>query len=264
MKKEIVQQNNRVVYHRYGQGLPVVLVHGFGEDHRVFEQQVNYLKNSYLVLTPDLPGSGASELPPSEVSMEMLAETLEDIRKAEQLDKFVLIGHSMGGYITMAYAEKYPQRLLGYGLFHSTSAADDDEKKKTRQKAIEFIRTHGSAKFLAEAIPKLFSEESRSSQPQLIEEMISRYSDFDPGALIAYYEAMMKRPDRSEFLKKARVPVLFIAGQFDETIPLENMLKLVSLPEFSYIHICNHSGHMGMLEEPAFCNRTIEKYLSEI
>ncbi len=264
MRKEIQHENIRLVYHMEGQGTTVMLVHGFGEDHAVFNEMRAWLKNQYRVITPDLPGSGESELPQKELSMESLAEALEQIRQTEKIDQFILIGHSMGGYITMAYAEKYGHRLKGYGLFHSTAAADDAEKKKTREKAIEFIKTHGSAKFLAEAIPKLFSEESRKEQPQLIEEMTRRFSNFNPEALIAYYEAMMKRPDRSAVLQIAKVPVLFIAGKYDETIPLENMLKLVSLPEFSYIHICNHSGHMGMLEEPAFCNRTIEKYLSEI
>jgi len=173
-----------------------------------------------------------------------------------------MIGHSMSGYITLAFAEKYPDKLGAFGLFHSTTYADTDEKKAARRKNIDFINKNGAAKYLSEAIPGFFGEEFRKSQPMVIKELIERYANFLPASLVRYNEAMIQRPERTGVLEKFRKPILFIAGEMDSIIPIDHPLKQCKIPEIAYIYVCAHSGHMGMLEEPEFSAKAIDDFLS--
>ena len=255
-----MKKTGNTSYNIYGSGDPVLLVHGFGEDSSIWENQVRKLSDSFKLIVPDIPGSGQSPML-DKGSMEIYAGCLKDILDQENISEVHLIGHSMGGYISMAFAELYPEKLKSLVLFHSTSYADDAEKINTRKKGIEFIRQHGAKKFLEQAIPNLFSEQSRKEKPGLVQEILDRYTNFSDEALVQYYEAMMARPDRREILKNIDKPVMFIAGKYDSTIPLEKVLEQAHLPSFSYIHICKHSGHMGMLEEIEESNTSLEKFL---
>jgi len=193
-----------------------------------------------------------------------LSESSEVLPLGEDLGGAVLIGHSMGGYITLAFIEKYPGYLSAFGLFHSSAYADSEEKKATRRKGIDFINQHGAFKFLKTSIPNLFSPRTKEENPGLIDEQLAHLRNFSPAALVSYYEAMIQRPDRTGLLQKATVPVLFIMGKYDNAILLEDGLKQSHLPEKSYIHILHQAGHMGMLEEAEKTNLILEKFLLEI
>lgn len=116
--------------------LPIILIHGFAEDSTIWGNQVAYLKNSHQLLVPDLPGSGQSALLTGPTSMEELAETIKAILDAENITACIMIGHSMGGYIALAFAEKYPDSINALGLFHSTAYPDTAEKKQHAEKAL--------------------------------------------------------------------------------------------------------------------------------
>jgi len=261
-QKHITHDEKAVYYNVYGEGYPVMLVHGFGEAGNVWKEQIPFLQNDYQLIVPDLPGSGRSPLT-SDMSMEGLADVLKTIVEAEA-GALTMIGHSMGGYITLAFAEKYPELLTGFGLFHSSGFADNEEKKATRKKGIEFIQQHGAAAFLKNTTPNLFSPVTKEQNPGLIDDFIDELDNFSPEALVSYYEAMMQRPDRTAVLKESKVPVLFILGQHDVAVPFEDGLKQVNLPEKSYIHVLRQSAHMGMLEEKAKSNSILKDYLDTL
>jgi len=260
-QKEIIFQGKKTRYTVVGQGSPVVLVHGFAEDSDVWKYQRESLSKHHRLIIPDLPGAGTSELTDT-FSMELAADCLLQILQHENIAHTVLIGHSMGGYITLAFAEKYPDRLRAFGLFHSTAYADNDEKKTTRQRSIEFIRTHGSYEYLKQSIPNLFSPESRISMGGAISGMIEQYKHFNPLTLIACLQAMMQRPDRTQVLRSFKKPVLFIMGKHDTAVPYEQGLQQSHLPRISYIHILEHAGHMGMWEEKEKANPALLSFLS--
>ena len=174
-----------------------------------------------------------------------------------------VIGHSMGGYITLALVESYWNHVNAFGLFHSTAFADTEEKKDTRKKGIEFIKQNGAFEFLKTSTPNLFSPNSKLQIPNSIDEFINSLKEFTSQALIAYYNAMMDRPDRTSILKNTKNPVLFIAGQHDNAIPINDVLEQCHLPEKSYIHVLKKSGHMGMMEETGNANRILEEFLLE-
>jgi pimeloyl-ACP methyl ester carboxylesterase len=260
VEKTILYQNKKILYRSIGSGDPVMLVHGFGEDGNVWDKQIEYLKTKYHLLVPDLPGSGRSEMI-DDMSMEGMAEVLHTIIHEENVDKCTAIGHSMGGYITLALVESYWNHVNAFGLFHSSAFPDTEEKKQTRKKGIEFIKQHGAFEFLKTSIPNLFSPGSKEQIANSINEFIESLKDFTPVSLISYYEAMMKRSDRTDILKNAKNPVLFIAGEHDNAVPLNDVLKQCHLPEKSYIQVLKNSGHMGMMEETDKANGMLEEFL---
>lgn len=261
VEKKLSYNNHSIFYQVIGKGKPVMLVHGFGETSNVWKNQVEFFKDKVHLIIPDVPGSGKSEAI-DDMSMEGMAEVVKAIMTTEKINSFTLIGHSMGGYISLAFAEKYFENLEALGLFHSTAYADSEEKKDIRSKGIDFIRKHGAFEFLKNTSPNLFSPFSKSENQKLIDDFIGSLNNFSADVLVSYYEAMMKRPDRTAILKDSKFPVLFIMGKYDNAVPLEDGLKLCHLPEKSYIDILKKSGHMGMIEEPSESNSALEKFLS--
>jgi pimeloyl-ACP methyl ester carboxylesterase len=270
-QKSISIQNKQVQYTVSGEGNPVVLVHGFGEDSDVWRYQLEDLSKDYQLIIPDLPGSGKSEMI-EDMSIEGLADCVKEIVDHELLKALppsgekglggaIIIGHSMGGYITLALAAKYPDLLQGFGLFHSTAFADSDEKKTARRRSIEFMQTHGSDEFIRQSTPNLFTEAYRIKNNAILEDMIARYSNFDPLALIAYYEAMIQRPDRTAVLKSFNKPILFIIGKNDKAIPFEDSMKQCHLPQLASVQILEKAAHMGMWEEKEKSSQALLSFL---
>lgn len=246
--------------------LNVLLLHGFGEDRTIWKNQETALQEKYNLITPDLPGSGGTNMltkEKSEVQLTDYAEFINDLLVEKNIDSLVLIGHSMGGYIALAFAEKYPEKLKGLGLFHSSAFPDDEEKIATRKKAIEFIRVHGPKEFLDTSIPGLYAESFRKSHPEIVESHL-KSAEFSGDALIQYYEAMIQRPDRTAVLKKANYPVLFIIGELDQAVPFEQSLKQCHIPEISHLHILPEVAHMGMIEAPDASLKFIGEFLQNI
>jgi pimeloyl-ACP methyl ester carboxylesterase len=241
---------------------PVVLIHGFAEDGAIWDRQLEDLKNNHRLIIPDLPGSGRSGLLSGETSMDELAEAIAAILDAEKIGRAILIGHSMGGYVALAFAEKYPDRIMALGIFHSTAYADSEEKKTMRRKSMDFIRRHGPATFIQQSIPNLFAEASKEQHPEWVSGLIDRYAAFNPDSLVYYYDAMIRRPDRSAVLRQLIQPVLFLIGEEDNTIPLEASLQQAHMPQLSLIRILEKTGHMGMLEEAEVSNRILEEFLN--
>jgi len=134
MIKHFNYTNATIAYRMEGAGKAVVLLHGFGEDSNIFNEQINYLTDYCQLIVPDLPGSGKSAIlddSEKEISIDDYARCIHALLQAENINSCIMLGHSMGGYITLSFAELFPQNLLAFGLIHSTAFADSDEKNKT-------------------------------------------------------------------------------------------------------------------------------------
>lgn len=262
MDKTIHHGDSSIFYRVEGNGFPVIFLHGFAEDHTIWNRQADHLGRLFRIITPDMPGSGNSAFNPRLITIDDYADTVKAVVDAEQISHCVLIGHSMGGYIALAFAEKYPGILKGLGLFHSTAYPDTPEKITAREKGIEFIRQHGAYPFIRQSIPNLFSENFSKKHPETVQSLITRYANFNPESLVQYYKAMILRPDRTRVLSNCTYPVLFIIGEQDKAVPLKDSLKLSHMPQLSYIHIQENSAHMGMLEEIDQSNDIIEIFVS--
>lgn len=262
-EKYLNYQGHSIYYRMIGSGKPVVFIHGFGEDSNVWNNQIEFLKSKFQLIIPDLPGSGKSDMI-KDMGIEGMAEAIKAILDKESITVCTVIGHSMGGYVTLAFAEKYSALLNAFGLFHSTSYADSEEKKAARRKGIEFIKQHGAFEFLKTTSPNLFSPISSEKMKNIIDSFINSLDHFTPEALVACYEAMIQRPNRSALLEESSVPVLFVIGQYDTAIPKDDLLKQSHLPSKAFIHILSGSGHMGMMEETGKSNAILENFLNSI
>ena len=257
--------NKKIVYKVSGKGTPVLLLHGFGEDGSIWNGIVKNLQKNYLVVVPDIPGSGRSEMLDGDVSLVDFAEVILKISQKEfgRNKSFCLIGHSMGGYISMAFAKKYPKLIKSLGLFHSSAFADDRDKNKKRLKSIAFIKKNGAMEFLKTIIPDLFSEISKVKNLQLPGKLINIAAPILPKALVQYYKAMINRNDTTSVLQSATFPVLFILGKYDKVVPLGTGLKQSHLPSISSVDILESSAHMGMWEQPKKSIGILNDFLGE-
>jgi pimeloyl-ACP methyl ester carboxylesterase len=262
MEKRLEINGKKIFYRVVGEGRPVFLVHGFGEDGAIWKNQYERIKG-FQFFVPDLPGSGQSEIV-NDMSMEGMAGIIHAMveKELEPSQTIDMIGHSMGGYISLAFADKYPSRLEGLGLFHSSAFPDSDEKIATRKKGIDFIQTHGAFEFLKTLIPSLYGPVTKEENPGMIEEHINSAHNFSGAAIVSYYVSMIERPDRTHILKTTKLPVLLVMGRFDQAIPLKDGLKQSHMAELSYIQVLERSGHMGMVEEINRSNELIINYLN--
>ena len=261
MQSKFIQYKNKNIHYRVaGKGRPVVLLHGMPLDGTVWDNIAGELRNNYSLIIPDIPGSGRSERLEDNARIENYAEVVKAILDNEHTGETCIIGHSLGGYIALAFAEKYPELLSGLGLFHSSAFADNEERIQVRLKAIEFIKTNGAYAFLKALIPNLFADK----QHPYIEKLIEKCKDFDAEALIQYYEAMIARPDRTEVLKTTTRPVLFIIGEKDTAVPMQASLLQCHLPAISYVHILEKDAHMGMIESAKECAAFIISFLKNV
>lgn len=266
MLQYFVYQNSKIYYTDIGCGNIVVLLHGFGEDASIWKQQAQFLSKKYRVIVPEIPGTGNSEmLDKTSVSINDYAICLFNL--IEYIDKknehsIILLGHSMGGYITLAFANLFPQKLKAFGLIHSTAFADDEAKKQVRIRGIEMMKEYGAYSFLKNTIPNLFASEFKEENSHQIEALIENSKTFKVAALEQYYTAMMNRLDATNVLKQSSVPILFLMGTDDVAAPLNDVLQQCHLPTQSHLSILQNVGHMGMLESIDTTNNIIDCFIT--
>jgi len=256
----ILFQDKKIEYQVSGTGQPVVLVHGYCEDSQMWDHFIPLLPSAKYI-TIDLPGFGESEVVP-DISIGKMADIVFLVLKEIKVEKTILIGHSMGGYVSLAFAEKYPDALVGLGLFHTHPYADSDLQKKSRDKSISFLQRNGTAHYTKQLIPKLFPSEFTRFNNFLINNLIYRASRFPMEGLIGSLAAMRDRPDRSKILVKINCLVLFIIGKQDITVDEIRALEQTTLADNSLIHILPKAGHMGMFEQPKKTAAMVEQFIN--
>lgn len=237
-------KGKKIAYRTQGKGQPLVLLHGLCEDSTIWDEFIKGLPD-FLIIRPDLSGFGESEILP-EHSIDLMAESVKAILDELHIAKCIMVGHSLGGYVTVALAKRYPSVIVGMGLFHSHPFEDTPEKKEERLKAINFVKQNGHIVYVKQLIPKLFAELFATSNEFLINGLIFKASKYPPATIIGAQEAMLNRPDNSAVLKNAAYPVLLIIGKQDKVVPYDISLKMMPLPTVADIHILPKVAHMGM------------------
>lgn len=240
----------RLSYTIHGSGKPIVLLHGFPLDSSLWNKVVPGLAKDYMLIVPDLPGSGDSTFEGEDLSVEDMATAVQLILDEEHVQSAVIAGHSMGGYVALAFAELFPSYLEGLALIHSTAKADTDEKKEQRRKSIELFKKGGKDAFIRQMIPALFSPASKDSRSADIKTLAERALLTENKSLIAFYNAMINRPDRTINLKNSEGPVLWVIGADDTIVTPENIIQQTSLANVNFVYTCDRCGHMSMIESP--------------
>ncbi|WP_299755988.1 alpha/beta hydrolase [uncultured Pontibacter sp.] len=251
-------------YTDHGSGDTLVFLHGFCESKQVWAEFTKPLQQKFRIIALDLPGFGENTESISSYSMESMADYVKHKLEELRVHRCILVGHSMGGYVSMAFAAKYGSMLQGLCLFHSSALSDTDEKKESRSKSIDYVERHGVINFINPFVEPLFYKENRDWLKQEIELMKEIGRATPQESVTGALAAMRDRPDRSDALRKARFPVLFIFGKEDGAVPLEKALEQCHLPGNSMVYFLEKTGHMGMFERTYETRKAIEKFAETI
>lgn len=227
----------------------IILLHGFCETKEMWNDFEQKIPNKYNTFALNLPGFGDFHFDITNLTLSEIADIVQTRINALALKDYVLVGHSLGGYIALELAKNYPAKVKGMVLFHSTALPDSDERKQKRNDVINFIKKYGSEKFVTSFIPQLFIAEKREASKNHIEKLIQFGSKINSITLIAITKAMQNRQNNTSTLKKSDFPFHFIIGKNDASIPLDSMLNQIHLPKKSSSLILDECGHMGMFEQ---------------
>ncbi len=250
----------KIRYFIKGKGKAVVLLHGLLESSNIWEDYALELAKKFKVIAIDLPGHGKSENIGYVHSMEMMADVVMHILKTHRYRYAVLIGHSMGGYVSMAFAEKYPEATKGICLFHSHAAADNELKKKDRDRMIEAVKQNHK-KVIQHLIPNLFAPASRTKFKNEIMQLVKEGLKTSKRGFIAALRGMKDRIDREIVLRFAPFPILYIIGKEDTVINLEQALEQASRPRDIKTVVLDNAAHMGFIEARDICLLEIKNFI---
>lgn len=257
---KLILGDSTMAYVDQGEGEPIVLLHGFCGSSRYWEEVIPELSSNYRVIVPDLPGHGQSDPLKTDCTIDDFAEKLKALLDQLKIQTVTMFGHSLGGYITLAFAEKYSDQLKGFSLVHSTAYPDSEEAKKGRAANAEKIKQEGIQPFIEGLIPKLFSPTNQNETYVETAKEIG-YSTSPQGAMSTLI-AMKDRPDRNKVLEGTKLPVLLIAGEHDQIIPAE---KTFSVRKSNIRQsVIKNAGHMSMYEEPKELLSDMKLFLSTI
>jgi pimeloyl-ACP methyl ester carboxylesterase len=246
-------------YREEGTGPTVILIHGFPMNQQVWNDFAEKLSASLQVVTLDLPGFGKSRALPDGFSLDDVALTIHDWIRQKQYDKPVIIGHSLGGYVTLALADHDADSMAGMCLFHSTALADSDEKKQSRNKVLDFIEKQGVHAFTSNFISQLYADPQHSSITKVKNIAVQSSKETVSG----YTKAMRDRKDRTHMLKTFPRPILFLAGEKDQSIPPDTIHQQVSLNKQAEAIILPEVAHMGMFESEGACIKRVKNFVEK-
>ncbi len=259
MEKQLLVDGHSVNYRVEGSGPALVLLHGFLESLEMWNDFMSALSRTNKVIAVDLPGFGKTEVFSDNHSMELMADTVNTVLEEENIKFCLLAGHSMGGYVSLAFAKKYSAKLKGLVLFHSQAAADDEQGKTNRNRTIDIVKKNHKD-FIAAFIPSLFAEQNIEKFHDKIEEAKAVSLQTSAEGIIAALAGMRDREDHRKLLKELDIPVLFIAGKQDSRIPMEKILPQIALPKHAEALILDGVGHMGFIEARKQTLRTLAHF----
>jgi pimeloyl-ACP methyl ester carboxylesterase len=238
----------------------VVFLHGFLESPAIWSEFVGDHFTDCQVLTPALPGYGSAGSAP-DYTLEAAAEMVRADLAAAGVGRAVLVGHSMGGYVALAVAERYPGLVAGLGLFHSSALPDGEEDAERRARNRAFLEEHGVAAFAKEFLQPQLSAVHRESLTLYVKQLQDIAAGVSLAVALGSLDAMARRPDRRSVLEKATYPVLFIAGKDDRAVPPEKTHEESLLPDHCTVLWLAGVGHLGFIERPADTRRAVRQLL---
>ena len=238
---EVVELN----YKQYNdEGLPVIFLHGFPLDHSIWGPVIPLLKNHARLILPDLRGHGKSPVPEGPYTMSIMAADVLALMDKLEIDRAVLVGHSMGGYVCLAFAHEYPDRLSGLGLIATHARADTEQNMEDRKETIKDVKTNGS-RVLARRMPAKLTP--RPGVADFLREVIARTN---PNGIVRALIGMAGRPDATGWLSSIDVPAVVIVGNMDNYVTTKMVREMSGKLKRSRYYEIERGNHMPMMETP--------------
>jgi len=260
MLKKTTFKKAQITYSDQGRGRAVVLLHGFLGSHEIWKPITDNLSKSYRIIAIDLPGHGGTPCFGYAHSMDLMAKCVNAVLNQLRLKKYVIIGHSMGGYAALAFADLFPDNLKGLCLFHSTAYPDTEEKKIDRLRAINLVKAHKNI-YTKNTITNLFATKNLKYLKQEISFALSIARKTSRQGIIAALYGMRDRPSREIILSIVQYPIMMVIGECDNVLPAEDLLEQSkSIKNKTELYL-EHDGHFGFLESPKMSNKELRKFL---
>jgi pimeloyl-ACP methyl ester carboxylesterase len=260
MLKTTLYKNEKVTFLDKGKGRVVVLLHGFLGAGTIWKSTIDDLSKSYRVIAIDLPGHGATPCLGYAHSMELMAKCVKKVLDSLKLKKYVIVGHSMGGYVGLAFADIFPDSLRGLCLFHSTAYPDSEEKKKDRVRAINLVKSNKNV-YTKNTIRNLFATKNLKYLKDEISFAAGIAKQTSRQGIVAALHGMRDRPGRDLILGLVEYPIMMIIGELDNILPFEQLLEQSQLIKNKSLLYLEHDGHFGFLESPVRSNLELRKFL---
>jgi 3-oxoadipate enol-lactonase len=245
-----------LAYERRGRGRPLLLLHGYPLDHSIWDAVAPLLENDFDLILPDLRGFGKSETVRIPCRLTDMAADLAALLDVLGLEQAAVVGHSMGGYIALAFARAYPQRLWGLGLIASQAAADTPERKEARYALAERVEQNGVGE-VADSMPGLLTSDPRLQAR--LRQLIRRQS---PWGVSVALRAMAERSDSTAVLADLEIPLIVMHGLADRLIPIERAREAASTARRATLVELAGAEHMPMLETPQDTARALRHLLT--
>lgn len=240
-------KNTPIHYTKQGKGTPLVLLHGFLESGVMWDNFIPVWSENHTIITIDLLGHGKTGCTGYIHTMEEMAEAVLAVLKHENIETAIFTGHSMGGYVTLAIAEKYPEKVSSLILLNSTPRPDSPEKQENRERSIRLIKTN-RASFIGMAISNLFAENNRERLQEEINKLKTEALQFPVQGIIAALEGMKIRKDRTKVLSRFSKPKFIIAGSKDPIMPVNELREIATQSNTVFYEL--DGGHMSTIENP--------------
>lgn len=257
-------KGKKIAYTVQGQGFTLVFLHGYLETQAIWTDFARTLSENFRVITLDIPGHGDSEILQETHYMCLMAEAVDGLLQNLNIDKCLMIGHSMGGYVTLSYAEHYAHRLAGFVLFHSSIYSDTPEKKENRRREIELVQQGKKDLIFNTNLPKMFADKNVNTFANTITAIKKTANKHHPDGICALIRGMMKRKDQQALLRNFKKPVLFIFGEQDNYIPVATGKKMLSVNRHVKHKWLAKSGHMGFVEEFELSIQIITRFAKSV
>ena len=257
-------KGSRIHYSESGNGTVLVLLHGYLESSEVWNGFAKKLSSRFRVISVDLPGHGLSDVYGEVHTMEFMATAVKELLDGQNIKQAFLTGHSLGGYVTLAFLELFPEYLSGYCLFHSQPFPDPPEAIEKRRREIAIVKAGKKDLMYPDNVTRMFASsnlEKFSFALQRSKDIASRI----PGeGITAVLNGMMIRPSRLQVMEEGRIPCLWILGSMDNYIPCDFIQSKVKLPSNARVVILLNSGHLGFVEEEEKSVEVIREFVNGI
>lgn len=256
--------NGKIHYTDSGRGHVVVLLHGYLESGEVWNGFAGQLSAEFRVIVIDLPGHGLSDVYGETHSMEFMASAIKDVLDKLSVGKAFMAGHSLGGYVTLAFLELFPEYLTGYCLFHSQPFSDSPETIEKRMREIAIVKAGKKDLMYPDNVTRMYATSNLSRFSKAFRKSKEIASRIPGEGIIAVLNGMMQRPSRLKIMEEGRVPCLWILGSMDSYIPCEAILAKVKLPKNATVLVLENSGHMGFIEEEELSLKALTDFVNKI